>query len=51
MDVYVNGQLVMADTGSNGADANRDYGETTTSGVTFRFDVAADSNLIYVIRL
>jgi hypothetical protein len=50
MDVYVSGQLVAADTGAAGVNADRDYGETTTSGVTFRFDIPAGSNLIYVIR-
>jgi hypothetical protein len=29
MDVYVDGQLLAADTGVNGANADRDYGETT----------------------
>lgn len=50
MEVYVNGQLIMADTGTNGANADRDYGETTTSGITFRFDVVADANIVYVVR-
>jgi hypothetical protein len=50
MDVYVNGQLLMADTGAAGANADRDYGETSISGVTFRFDVVADANIVYVIK-
>lgn len=50
MDVYVGGQLLMADTGAAGVNANRDYGETSTSGITFRFDVQTDRNITYVIR-
>jgi len=50
MDVYVDGQLLAADTGSNGANADRDYGETTTSGVTFRFTLQAGRNITYVVR-
>jgi len=50
MDVYVGGQLLMADTGAAGVNADRDYGETSTSGITFRFDVQADRNITYVIR-
>lgn len=50
MDVYVDGQLLAADTGSNGANADRDYGETTTSGITFRFNVQIGRNVTYVIR-
>ena len=50
MDVYVEGQLLAADTGAAGANADRDYGETTTSGITFRFNVKSNSNITYVIR-
>lgn len=50
MDVYVDGQLLAADTGSAGTNADRDYGETTTSGVTFRFDVQVGRNITYMIR-
>lgn len=50
MDVYVNGQLLAADTGVNGANADRDYGETSTTQITFRFNVRAGSNITYVIR-
>lgn len=50
MDVYVGGQLLMADTGAAGVNADRDYGETTTSGVTFRFDIQSGRNITYVIR-
>ena len=50
MDVYVDGQLLAADTGSNGANADRDYGETSVSGITFRFDVPSGVNLTYFVR-
>jgi hypothetical protein len=50
MDVFVSGQLLAADTGAAGANADRDYGETTTSGVTFRFDIPSGTNITYVIR-
>lgn len=50
MDVYVGGQLLAADTGVNGANADRDYGETTASGITFRFNIQAGRNITYVIR-
>jgi hypothetical protein len=50
MDVFVDGQLVAADTGSNGANADRDYGETTTSGITFRFDIQQGRNITYIVR-
>ena len=50
MDVYVDGQLLAADTGSNGANADRDYGETSETQVTFRFDIQAGRNITYVIR-
>jgi hypothetical protein len=50
MDVFVDGQLLAADTGAAGANADRDYGETTTSGITFRFNIQADRNITYVVR-
>lgn len=50
MDVYVGGQLLAADTGANGANADRDYGETTASGVTFRFNIQTDRNITYLVR-
>jgi hypothetical protein len=50
MDVFVDGQLLSADTGADGANADRDYGETTASGVTFRFDVQVGRNVTYMIR-
>jgi hypothetical protein len=50
MDVFVDGQLLAADTGANGANADRDYGETTTSGITFRFTIPANRNITYIVR-
>ena len=50
MDVWLDGQLLMADSGVNGANADRDYGETSASGVTFRFTVYSGTNLTYVVR-
>lgn len=50
MDVYVDGQLLAADTGLNGVNADRDYGETTISGITFRFDLQIGRNITYIVR-
>jgi hypothetical protein len=50
MDVYIDGQLLAADTGAAGVNADRDYGETTASGITFRFDVQVGRNITYMIR-
>jgi len=50
MDVYVNGQLLAADTGVGGVNVDRDYGETTVSGITFHKVVYQDSNITYTIR-
>lgn len=50
MDVYVDGQLLAADTGANGANADRDYGETTASGITFRFNIQVGRNITYIVR-
>lgn len=50
MDVYVEGQLLAADTGASGANADRDYAETTSSGITFRFNVKPNSNITYIVR-
>lgn len=50
MDVYLDGQLLAADTGVAGVNADRDYGETTTSGITFRFVVRANRNITLVVR-
>jgi hypothetical protein len=50
MDVYVDGQLLAADTGVAGADQNRDYAETSTTTVKFRFDIQVGRNITYVVR-
>jgi hypothetical protein len=50
MDIYVDGQLLAADTGTNGANADRDYGETSTTEVTFRFDIQVGRNITYIVR-
>ena len=50
MDLYVDGQLLAADTGLNGANADKDYAEASTTTVTFRFDVQVGRNITYIIR-
>jgi len=50
MDVYVDGQLLAASTGTNGANGDRDYSETSSTSITFMFDVQAGRNITYVIR-
>lgn len=50
MDIFVDGQLLAADTGSNGANADRDYGETSSTQITFRFDIQAGRNITYIVR-
>lgn len=50
MDVYIDGQLLASDTGANGANADRDYGETSSTSVTFRFTVYTGQNITYVVR-
>jgi hypothetical protein len=50
MDIYVDGQLLAADTGAAGANADRDYGETSGTQVTFRFDIQAGRNITYIVR-
>jgi len=50
MDIYVDGQLLAADTGAAGANADRDYGETSASGITFRFNIQVGRNITYIIR-
>lgn len=50
MDIFVNGQLLAADTGVLGANADRDYGEVSTTEVEFRFNVREGSNITYIVR-
>jgi len=46
MDVYVGGQLLAADA----LGEERDYDETSTSGITFHFNLQSGRNITYVIR-
>ena len=51
MDVYVDGQLLAADTTVSGVpQADRDYAETSGSALTFRFDIQVGRNITYVVR-
>lgn len=50
MDVFLDGQLLAASTGAAGVDANRDYAETTSSGITFHINVHQYSNVTYRVR-
>ena len=50
MDVFVNGQLLVASSGAFGADEDMDYSEVSTSAIKFHIDVNAYSNIMYVIR-
>ena len=50
LDIYVGGQLLSASTGTNGADSNRDYNETSSTTVTFMFNIQAGRNVTYVVR-
>ena len=50
MDIYVDGQLLTSDTGVAGVNADRDYAESTASGIAFRFDVQVGRNITYMIR-
>jgi hypothetical protein len=50
MDVFVDGQLLAASTGAAGANADRDYQETTASGITFHFDIQVGRNITYMVR-
>ena len=50
LDIYVGGQLLAASTGINGANSDRDYNETSTTTVTFMFNIQAGRNITYVVR-
>jgi hypothetical protein len=50
MDVYLDGQLMSASTGTSGANADKDYAETSPTHITFHFDVYQYSNITYKIR-
>jgi len=46
MDVFLNGQMLLANTGSEA----RDYWESDTDQISFTFDVPTNSFLTYIIR-
>ena len=50
LDIYVGGQLLAASTGVNGANSDRDYNETSTTTVTFMFNIQSGRNITYVVR-
>ena len=50
MDVYLDGQLLSASTGTNGSNKDKDYSETSPTHITFSFDVYQYSNITFVIR-
>lgn len=50
MDVYLNGQLLIASTGINGANEDGDYAETSPTHITFHFDVYQYSNITFKVR-
>jgi hypothetical protein len=50
MDVFLDGQLLAPSTGVNGANYDRDYAETSTTQITFHFDVYEGSNITYKVR-
>ena len=50
MDVYLDGQLLSASTGVNGANKDKDYSETSPTHIAFLFDVYQYSNITFVIR-
>lgn len=50
MDVLVNGQLLCADTGAAGVNADRDYAELDTNTIKFRFALYENTNVTYIIR-
>lgn len=50
MEIWLDGQLLAASTGVGGINEDRDYAETSVSGITFTEDVYQYSNLIYYIK-
>jgi len=50
MEVWLDGQLLSASTGVGGVNDDRDYAETSVSGITFSEDVYQYSNIIYYIK-
>lgn len=50
MDIFMDGMLLTASTGLNGANRDRDYAEINSSQVQFHFKVNAGSNITYLVR-
>lgn len=50
MDVYLDGQLLSASTGSFGENEDKDYSETSSTHITFHFDIYQYSNITYQVR-
>ena len=50
MDVFLDGQLMTASTGINGANYDGDYAETDSTHITFHFKIHRYSNITYMIR-
>jgi hypothetical protein len=50
MDVFIDGQLLVASTGTNGDVEDMDYSETSGTSITFHRDVYAGSNITYLIK-
>jgi hypothetical protein len=50
MDIFLDGQLLAASTGAAGVNEDRDYAETTASGITFHINVYQNSNITYRVR-
>lgn len=50
MEIWLDGQLLAANTGVGGINEDRDYAETSISGITFTDDVYQNSNLVYYIK-
>jgi len=42
--------LLAADTGAAGVNADRDYAETSTTSITFRFNIQPGRNITYVVK-
>jgi len=50
MDVFVNGMLMVADTGVNGVEWDRDYAEINTTQIMFHSKINEDTNITYLVR-
>ena len=50
LDIYVDGQLLVASTGINGGNEDMDYSESSSTSVKFHRDIFAGSNITYIIK-